>query len=133
MTTNALDVSIPCNAGRAQDDRVALVATIAELDFGVLLRLEGTAILDDLPALQAAVIRLSARRARLTMLDLSDLTAISSLAIGLLVGLRRGLARWGCRIEIVNCSWAVREALERTGVAALFEFCHSVEEVLAVA
>src|SRR5262249_54491776 len=48
----------------------------------------------------------------LVLLDFSELTLLSSLAMGLLVRFRRDLARWGGRVRIAGAQPSVRESLE---------------------
>src|SRR5262249_43896767 len=50
-----------------------------------------------------------ARRPPLVLLDFSELTLLSSLAMGLLVRFRRDLARWGGRVRIAGAPPSVRE------------------------
>jgi anti-anti-sigma factor len=107
-----------------------LVATIFDLDFGVIVRVEGEAGVVGLEQLGFACARVTARRAALAILDLAELTFLSSLAIGQLVRLSRDLARWGGRVTIACCRPVVREALEAARLSCFFEFTASVEEAI---
>jgi anti-anti-sigma factor len=110
-----------------------LAATIIDLDCGVLVRVEGEACIVGLEMFQFALARVVARRARLAVLDLAQLTLVSSLAIGLLVRLQRDLNRWNGCVKIASCRPAIREALITAGLADFFGFHDSVEEAIAAA
>ena len=114
-----------------QERRGTLVTTVNNLDCGVLVRIEGEAGLFGLEKLECAFARLIARRTRLAILDLSQLTFLSSLAMGQLVRLQRDLNRWNGRVKIASCPPAIREALDVAGLLGFFEFHATVEEALA--
>jgi anti-anti-sigma factor len=114
-------------------ESATLVATIIDLDCGVLVRIEGEASCVGLENLQVAFARVLARRPPLAVLDLSRLNFLSSLAMGLLVQLRRDLARWHGLMKIANCPPAVGEVLATAGLADFFEFHASVEEAISAA
>ena len=67
------------------------------------------------------------------VLDLSELSLLSSLAMGLLVRFRRDLARWGGRVTIAGARPPIRESLEVTGLVGLFELHAAVTDALAAA
>jgi anti-anti-sigma factor len=98
---------------------------------GALVRLEGEANLTAVDQMQFALMRLIARRLSLAVLDLSGLTFLSSLGMGVLVRFRRDLARWGGRVLIAGVRPNVYESLQLTGLVPLFEFCATVEETVA--
>jgi anti-anti-sigma factor len=105
--------------------------TISDFDGGVLVRLEGEAGILGLEKLQFAFARVIARRSRLAVLDLSQLTYVTSLAIGQLVRLQRDLGRWNGRVKIASCPAVIREVLEVVKVADFFGFHASVEEAIS--
>ena len=80
--------------------------------------------------MQLALTRVLARRPLLAVLDLSQLTSVSSLALGLLVRFRRDLGRWNGRVTIANCPVVIREVLQVTRLADFFEFHATVEDAL---
>jgi anti-anti-sigma factor len=55
------------------------------------------------------------------VLDLAELTFLSSLAIGALVGYRRGLLRRGIEVRLANVQAQVWLTLELAGLGKLFE------------
>jgi anti-sigma B factor antagonist len=107
------------------------VATLIDLDCGALVRIAGEACIVGLEKLQFAFARLIARRTRLAILDLCQLTFLSSLGMGQLVRLHRDLGRWNGRVKIASCPAAIREALNVAGLLDFFEFHSTVEEALS--
>jgi anti-anti-sigma factor len=77
--------------------------------------------------------RLGACRVLLAVLELSELTLLSTLAMGALVSLRRDLGRWGGRVRLAATPPSIHDALTAAGLTDLFEFYRSVEEALAAA
>jgi anti-anti-sigma factor len=64
----------------------------------------------------------AARRPAVVALDLTELRSISCLAMGVLVGYRRGVVRTGGRVRLVGALQpAVHEALARAELLDLFE------------
>jgi anti-anti-sigma factor len=132
--STSVEASAPASANAGPEapaqEKAALVATIFELDFGVIVRLEGEAGVVGIEKLGFACARVVARRAPLAILDLAELTFLSSLAMGQLVRLSRDLARWGGRVKIACCRPLVRGALETARLGCFFEFTGSVEEAI---
>jgi anti-anti-sigma factor len=131
-TTSMRTDTIGGRTPRAQglDGAPPLAVTTIDVPRGVVVRLEGAARFDTVDRLQFNLLRLVVRRVPLTVLDLSGLTLLSSLAMGALVSLRRDLARWGGRVRIAGASRSVYESLEAAGLTLLFEFFGTVEEAL---
>ena len=103
---------------------------VAETPWGVILRLEGEAgvhAVDRMPFM-LMLMRLVARRPPLVVVDLSGVTLLSSLAIGALVGLRRGLGRWGGQVRLAAVPPVIYESLKTSRLDTLFEICATVEE-----
>ena len=103
---------------------------VAETPWGVRLRLEGEAgvhAVDRMPFI-LMLMRLVARRPPLVVVDLSGVTLLSSLAIGALVGLRRGLGRWGGQVRLAAVPPVIYESLKTSRLHTLFEICATVEE-----
>jgi anti-anti-sigma factor len=105
--------------------------TLSDFEGGILVRIEGEAGIVGLEKLELAFTQVLARRTRLTVLDLSLLTFVSSLAMGQLVRLRRGLNRWDGCVKIASCPPAIREVLEIARLADFFRFHASVEEAIS--
>jgi anti-anti-sigma factor len=112
-------------------ERATLMATIIDLDGGVVVRIEGEAGIVGLDRLEFVFARVIARRTRLAVLDLAHLTCLSSLGMGQLLRLRRDLGRWDGHVKIASCPPLIREALEIAKLADFFEFHATVEEALS--
>lgn len=96
--------------------------SIKETPAEVIVLVIGEVGLGQVDELAAALLWLSARRPKLLTLDLSGLTFISSLAMGVLVSLRRGVVRAGGRVRLAaTLQGPVREALVRADLFALFK------------
>ena len=90
-------------------ESATVVATITDLDRGVLVRIEGDGAILGVEKLQLAFVQVTARRTPLAVLDLSLMTFLSSLGMGQLVRLRRDLGRWNGRVKIASCPPAIRQ------------------------
>ncbi len=108
-----------------------VVANIPHSDSTILVKVEGQAGVVGLQELQLAFMQIIARRTSVAVLDLSGLTFISSLAMGMVVGLRRDLARWNGCVRIGGCPSIIHEAFDVAGLTELFTFHTSAEEALA--
>jgi anti-anti-sigma factor len=102
-------------------------------DFGVIVRVEGEAGVVGIEQLGRACARVTARRASLAVLDLAELTFLSSLGMGQLVRLSRDMSRWGGRVTLAGCRPVIREALETARLGGFFECTASVEEAIPAA
>jgi anti-anti-sigma factor len=111
--------------------KAALVVRITDLDRAVVVSLAGEAHTDNVQPLQFALARLLARRVPLAVLDCSALTLLSSLAMGILVGLRRDLGRWQGRVKLAGVGPPIEQALQATRLLDLFEVYATVEQALA--
>jgi anti-anti-sigma regulatory factor len=96
----------------------AVLATARALEAG-LLRVADRR--PPLVTLDAGLLRVAVPRAPLVTLDLSELTFVSSLAMGILVAYRNGVVRSGGRVRLLpNLQPAVREAFARARLMELF-------------
>ena len=73
----------------------------------------------------------SQRKARIVVLDLSDLMAIDGSGLGTLVSLYRWTTDNGVQLKLVNPSHMIREMLERTKLARIFDLS-TVDEALLI-
>ena len=95
---------------------------------GMVVRLRGEAGVVEAGALEAALLRLAARRPEKVTFDLSELEFISSLAMGVLSAYRRGVVRTGGRVCLApELRPMVREALNRAELLSLFEVGRGAE------
>jgi anti-sigma B factor antagonist len=96
--------------------------SVQERPGGLLVTLAGEL---GLPAntdlLRKELARISARRPPLVVFDLTGLTFMSSLGIGMLAESHRGLRRHGGHIRLSACQPKVVEVLERCRMTRVFE------------
>jgi len=123
----------PAMAAPPSQPKAALAVRITDRGRAVVVSLAGQASTYNLQPLEFALARLLARRVPLAVLDCSALTLLSSLAIGMLVGLRRDLGRWQGRVKLAAVGPVVEQALQVTRLLDLFEVHATVEQALAAA
>ena len=87
----------------------------------LLLAIKGEATYEQAEFISAHLLRMPLDRYSLVVLDLAELTFLSSLAMGALVEYRRGLGRRGIEVRIANAQAQVWLALESAGLWPLFE------------
>ena len=95
-----------------------------------ILRLSGEFRLDAGPV-ERAIIRLSAARPPLVVIDLAGLAFISSLGMGMLNQFRRGRLAHGGVTRIAAAKGPVAETLKLCNFDKVFEFHDTVESALA--
>ncbi|HEV3082045.1 MAG TPA: STAS domain-containing protein [Gemmataceae bacterium] len=115
---------------RLQCQSADLTAEVIYRDGSMVVRIEGAAGIFGLEQLEHAFVQVVARRPRFAVLDFSRLTFLSSLAMSLLVQLRRDAGRWNGRVKITGCPPVIRETLDVAGLADLFEFHPTVAEAM---
>jgi anti-sigma B factor antagonist len=120
-------------AAPPRQPKAALVVRITDLDRAAVVSLAGEACTDNLQRLEFALARLLARRVPLAVLDCSALTVLSSLAMGMLVGLRRDLGRWHGCVKLVGVGPLIEQALQVSRLIELFEVHATLEQALAAA
>jgi anti-anti-sigma factor len=81
----------------------------------------GEASFDQAEVISAQLFRIPLGAYSLVVLDLAGLTFLSSLAMGALVGFRRGLLRRGVEVRLANVQAQVWLALELAGLGKLLE------------
>jgi anti-anti-sigma factor len=87
----------------------------------LLVAIGGEASFDQAEVLEARLLRIPREGYSLVVLDLAELTFLSSLAMGALVAFRRGLRRRGVEVRLANVPAQVWSALESAGLGKLFE------------
>jgi anti-anti-sigma factor len=83
--------------------------------------IQGEASFDQAEVLSAQLLRIPLDACTLVVLDLAELTVLSSLAMGALVEYRRGLGRRGIEVRVANVQAHVWLGLELAGLGPLFE------------
>jgi anti-anti-sigma factor len=86
----------------------------------LLLAIKGEASYEQAEFISAHLLRMPLDTYSLVVLDLAELTFISSLAMGALIEYRRGLLRRGAEVRLANVQAQVWLALESAGLGKLF-------------
>jgi anti-anti-sigma factor len=86
----------------------------------LLLAIKGEATYEQAEFISAQLLRLPLDTYSLVVLDLAELTFLSSLAMGALIDYRRGLLRRGVEVRLANVQAQVWLALESAGLGKLF-------------
>jgi anti-anti-sigma factor len=86
----------------------------------LLLAIKGEATYEQAEFISAHLLRMPLDRYSLVVLDLAELTFLSSLAMGALVEYHRGLLRRGVEVRLANVQAQVWLALESARLGKLF-------------
>ena len=106
---------------RRREPTPSLDVTAGPTADGLVIRVKGFAGIDQAGALLSGLLAPSAQRPAVVILDLSGLSFISGLAMGVLTAYRRGVVRAGGRVVLADdLQPAVREAFHRAGLMTLF-------------
>jgi anti-sigma B factor antagonist len=122
--------SIVTDHGESEDRYAcaALEARIRRRADGILvMQLIGTAGSSGLDALSRATMQATAARPCCIVVDLAQLDLLSSLAIGILVEVRRSIIAHGGRVHLAAARGVVAETLQLAGLDRLFAVHSSVE------
>jgi anti-anti-sigma factor len=87
----------------------------------LLVAIQGEASFEQAQVISAQLLRIPLEAYALVVLNLAELTFLSSLAMGALVEYRRGLGRRGVEVRLANVPAQVWLALESAGLGKLFE------------
>ena len=87
----------------------------------LLVAIQGEASFDQAEGISAQLLRIPLEKYSLVVLNLAELTFLSSLAMGALLEYRRGLCRRGVEVRLANVQAQVWMALELAGLGNLFE------------
>jgi len=87
----------------------------------LLVAIKGEASFDQAEVISAELLRIPPEAYALVVLDLAELTFLSSLAMGALIEYRGGLCRRGVEVRLANVPAQVWLALESAGLGKLFE------------
>ena len=96
----------------------------------VLVRLIGSAGMEDAPRLQEKLEELASPKGSLIVLDLSGLDFISSMGLGAIIAGHLKSRQRGCEIRLASPRPVVLQLLETTRLTKLFGVFPSVEEAL---
>jgi anti-anti-sigma factor len=87
----------------------------------LLVAIQGEASFEQAEFLSGQLLRMPLGAESLVVLNLAELTFLSSLAMGALLEYRRGLCRRGVEVRLANVQAQVWMALESAGLGKLFE------------
>jgi anti-anti-sigma factor len=83
--------------------------------------------------LQAELLRIYEQRPMILVFDLSQLSFVSSLGIGIFADANRRLRRHSGRLKLCCAQPRVMEVFERTRMTTVFEFISKIDDVFAPA
>jgi anti-anti-sigma factor len=87
----------------------------------LLVAIKGEASFDQADVISSQLLRIPLEAYSLVVLNLAELTFLSSLAMGALIEYRRALGRRGAEVRLANVQAQVWLALESAGLGKLFE------------
>lgn len=97
---------------------------------GLVIRITGQAGINNVESLADDLMKISARKPKLVVFDLSGLDFIASIGMGVLMAFRQELARSGGIVRVAAAQPMVLDAFKRACLNALFNTCASVDEAL---
>src|SRR5215471_15254327 len=98
-----------------------LTFCVQRCPYFLCVAIQGEASFDQAEVISAQLLRIPRDGYSLVVLDLAELTFLSSLAMGALVEYRRGLCRRGVEVRLANVQAQVWLALESAGLWTLFQ------------
>lgn len=104
-----------------------------EASKAIVVTLAGDAGMAELDQLDSGLKKVIAARPTLAIVDLSGLRFASSLAIGKLIDLHRGLTRHGGRVMLAGAGLNVSNVIKASRLDQFFEIYGSVREALGEA
>ena len=113
-------MSMPTKATRRKPE-CKLAFQVERRSHFLLVAIQGEASFDQAEFISAQLLRIPLEAYSLVVLDLAQLTSLSSLAMNALVEYRRGLWRRGVEVRLANVPAQVWLALESAGLGKLFE------------
>lgn len=96
----------------------------------VVVAVKGEAVVD-LEPLVSTLQSVSARKPAAVVLDLKDLSFISSLAMGVLLAFRRGVLANGGKLKVAAMQKLVLDAFKRARLDKVFEIVETVDAAVA--
>lgn len=109
---------------------MTLSCTVEDVAHGRLVCIRGQADTAAVAEIERAFLRVAAGRPRLVVLDLSEMSFVSSLAMGLLVTLHKAVTRQGGQLRLAAVQPLVAAAFARVRLLELLEVCDSVASAL---
>jgi anti-sigma B factor antagonist len=109
-----------------------LEATLIETPQATILKVKGEARMT-LQPLERECVRLNAAKPAIIVVDLSELTLISSLGMGMLTGLRRSAMMRGGKLKLAALQPLVLQSFLHARLTELFEIHATLDAALAQA
>jgi anti-anti-sigma factor len=103
---------------------------IAEHPDHVLVKVFGEVPLAAAEAFDRTLMRVSVKHPRLVLMDLSQMTSISSMVMGVLVNFHRAVKLGSGRVILVAVPAQIQTALERANLLRVFPFAETVEAAI---
>ena len=97
-----------------------------------IVRITGEAQLREVDELDRQLRPLASLRPRLFLIDLADLTFISSLGLGIFVALQRGLTRNGSIVRFVSPQPSVRDVITRCRLDSVLKLYPDMTAALVI-
>jgi len=108
-----------------------LTYTIDERDNALLISLSGSAGVGEAGAMEQCAVKAMAYRNPLVVLDLTNLTFVSSIGIGTLLSMRRAAERRGAKFRVVGVRGPLADLFATSGLTAIFKGFDTVESALS--
>ena len=108
-----------------------LTYAIEERENAVIISLQGAANVGQTAVLDQCTMRAQAYRKPLFVLDLTNLTFISSIGIGSLLTMKRSAERHGAKFRVAGVQGHLADLFDTSGLMAVFAGPKTVEAALA--
>ena len=96
----------------------------------IVVSVKGEAVVD-LEPLVSTLQAVSARKPAAVVLDLAELSFISSLAMGVMLAFRRGVLANNGKLKVAAMQKLVLDAFKRARLDRVFEICETLEGAVA--
>lgn len=109
----------------------ALEVKTADRDGATVMSLKGEAGVVSADVLERVLTKVGGEGPALTVLDLSGLTLVSSIGMGLLVSFQRGMERAGREVRVASVQPLILDAFRRAMLTHVFKIYDTVDAALA--
>jgi anti-anti-sigma factor len=118
---------------RARGKVVAMLTMdveVTELDRGMLVKIVGDAGVTQVAKLEHELSMVMLRRPPVVVLDMAQLSFVSSLGMGALVSFRRSVTKQGGQVRLANAPPMIRDGFRRARLDLLFPMFDTVDAAL---
>ena len=112
---------------------LTLDVQVAEIDHGMLVKIVGDAGVTQVAKLEHELSKVMLQKPPVAVLDLSQLTFISSLGMGALVSFRRSVTTKGGQVRLAAVPKLIRDGFRRARLDLLFPMFDTVDAALEAA